>query len=75
MIAALRSADAQFVENDGSKPEDSSMVDRNTRSLTPEEMKEIATIVDEMRHLRKQWLSQTTKPTTTSNAPYGTSRK
>jgi hypothetical protein len=27
-------------------------------SLTPDELKELATIVDEMKHLRRQWLLQ-----------------
>ncbi len=52
-------------------------------TLTEEEIREVAAIVDEMRHLRKQWLSQNVKQTANPHGGahsfvhqgYGTSRK
>lgn len=50
-------------------------------NLTEEEMREVTTIIDEMRHMRKQWVAQNGKHGGGSHAHsfvhqgYGTSRK
>ena len=77
LIAALRAADSRILGTDSTNTQESevSLSEQTQRTLTSEEMREIATIADEMRHLRKQWLSQTIKSATVSNVSYGTSRK
>lgn len=43
--------------------------------LSAEDLKEIATLTDEMRHLRRQWLLQASRQTQFVHQGYGSSRK
>jgi hypothetical protein len=69
----------------GDSPDNNKIPNPNpTNTLSPDELRELATIADEMRHLRKQWIlqaskSQSSNPVQSSAAfvhqGYGTSRK
>lgn len=75
LISALKGADSQ-INMDTSSTESQVLQSeaQNIRSFAPEELRELATIADEMRHLRKQWISQSTAaPSTYRTAQKSTS--
>lgn len=43
--------------------------------LSPEELRELATIADEMRHLRRQWISQAGRPAAGQFVGYSNTRR
>ena len=67
LIAALKAADSTLSQD---QPNNQPIVTEQqtliNRGHSPEELREIATIADEIRHLRKQWLSQAMKSGSTT---------
>ncbi len=65
LIAALKAADesqnVEMLDVSVNNTEDNTQA---TPVLSPEDLRELATIADEMRHLRKQWILQASKSST-----------
>jgi hypothetical protein len=77
LIAALRTADSDIkMDTTSTEPTVFASEAQNARNLTPDELRELATIADEMRHLRKQWIAQSMKPIPTAqSSTYRTAQK
>ena len=84
LIASLIKLDSNLLVQTPSpdEPMIQAAINHTENQLTAEELREIATITDEMKHLRKQWLLQCSRQQTqqtTSNSfvhqGYGTSRR
>lgn len=73
LIAALLKSDAHSEPTPAGVE---SMKDASDEQiLSAEDLKEIATLTDDMRHLRRQWLLQASRQTQFVHQGYGSSRK
>jgi hypothetical protein len=71
LIAALIKADAESPE----KSNDTMSEEIQEKELSADELVQLSIITEEMRHLRRQWLLQSSRQGQFSHQGYGSSRK